>query len=99
MNPNLKAFARRSAECTIGGVKFVVRELPSAADVKNLADDPDHNYKMIVMCAFNEDGVTPSFTEADIPDLKAEAAMAKLIDLIKAISSVNGMDIKEEAKN
>lgn len=99
MNPNLKAFSRRTATIVIGGITFVVKELASAAEVQSLKDDPDHSYRLAVMCTFNADGVTPAFSDEDIPDMKSETSMSSMTELYRTVSTVNGMDIKAEAKN
>ena len=98
MNPNLDVFKRRVDEFTIGGKKFIIKELTSASDIAALKDDKDYALKVIVRCAFTEDGAQ-AFTDSDIPDLRAEMSLQKLNQLFRVVSKVNGMDVEEEIKN
>lgn len=98
MNPNLEGFARRVEPFELNGTKFVLKELPTAADLSAMRDDPDYSMKVVVMCTFMEDG-TPAFTNADIPDMKAESGLFKMMKLVAAVHKVNGMVEDEEVKN
>ena len=99
MNPNLECFARRVEPFELNGMKFVLKELPTAADLSAMKDDPDYSMKVVVMCTFMEDGVTPAFTLADIPDMKGESGLFKMMKLVAAVHKVNGMVEDEEVKN
>ena len=99
MNPNLEGFKRRSASVESGGKTFVVRELPTAADVVNMRDDPDHSLRVLVACVFEADGVTPAFSVEDIPDIKKETGLHSMMKLVTAVHSVNGLNLEAEVKN
>lgn len=99
MNKNLECFARREERVTVGGTVFVARELATAADIVSLRDDADFSLKTLVMCVFMEDGVTPAFTNEDIPDIKSKTSMFRMSALVSAVQRVNGMDKDAEVKN
>lgn len=91
------ALAAREERLEIGGIKLVVRELESAADVEALKDQVDAQYKMLVLCVFAEDG-TAAFALDEIPELK-KAGKATLNRLFAAVNRVNGFAAEAEAKN
>lgn len=95
----LKFIARREQRVTLGDLVVVVREMESAADVAGLRgiDDTERQYRMLVRCAFAEDG-TPAFTDADIPALMAGSKF-KLMPLLAAVAEVNGYDTQANEKN
>ena len=99
MNPNLKHFLRRSERVEIDGAVFVVKELPTAADLQALRDHADYGLKVVILCTFMEDGVTPAFSDADLADMKNETSVFGMSKLYSAVHKVNGMDREEEVKN
>lgn len=98
MNKNLECFARRVEPFELNGTKFVLKELPTAADLSAMRDDPDYSMKVVVLCTFMEDG-TPAFTNADIPDMKGESGLFTMMKLVAAVHRVNGMIADDEVKN
>ena len=99
MNPNLTAFLRRSEEVEVNGAKFIVRELPTAADMTAMRDNADHSYLLLIGCVFCEDGITPAFSASDIPDIKEQTSVFRMEKLYRAVHRVNGLDAEAEVKN
>lgn len=91
----------RSETIAWAGVKVVIRELDTAADLSAAPDPSDAAYWLLVRCAFYEDG-TPVFAEADIEVLrskKGKASTRKIAPLLRAVNRVNGLDLEDEVKN
>lgn len=86
----------------IGAHKFLVRELPSAASLvskdEKQIDEDEASWRVFVRCVFDEKGVAPVFSDADIPTLKASSKW-RLRPLVRAVNQVNGFDVEDEAKN
>lgn len=99
MNPNLELFKRREEVVSFGSKNLLVRELATAVDLADMRDKPDYNLRMIVLCVFEEDGVTPAFAIEDLPDMKTHTALFRLADLVKVVSRVNGADQDAVIKN
>jgi len=93
----LQAIKPREETVKLGELTLVLRELQTASDVSEFKDDGDRAYKLLVLCAFHEDG-TPAFSDDDIPALKA-ASKSKVGMLTGPLMRVNGFDIEENVKN
>lgn len=91
----------REQKVEIGSLKFVVRELTSAATLISAEEKDVHpdeaSWRVFVRCVFDESGV-PAFSDADIPKLKASSKW-RLRPLVKAVNQVNGFEVEDEAKN
>ena len=88
----------REERMDFGGVKVVVRELATAEDLADFADQGEALYALVVRCTFDEAGKKHMFVDADIPQLKTGSKM-KLMPLIEAVNRVNGQDLEGEIKN
>lgn len=98
MKPEDQEFlAGREERVKLGSRTVIVRELTSAIDLPLLAGDADASYRLLVRSVFEEGG-EPTFTDADIPALKA-ASRRRVSRLLDATVRVNGLDVEEEEKN
>lgn len=91
----------RSEKLTWAGVKVVVSELDTAAELGAQPDAEDAAYWLLVRCTFYEDG-THVFADTDIPILrskKGKASSRKIAPLLRAVNRVNGLDLEDEVKN
>lgn len=90
----LEFFAAREERVHLGGMTLFVRTLP---DEQAGISGEDALYQAVVRCTFGEDG-SLIFTEADIPELRAQPRIRKAA-LLAAVSRVNGFDLAAEEKN
>lgn len=92
----LKFLERREERVTLGGMVLVIREMPTAGEMSELAGE-DSGFRLVVRCVFDEDGA-PLFTDEDIPVLKG-LSKTKFSPVAAAVNRVNGWDAEAEVKN
>jgi hypothetical protein len=98
MRPEDEVFLTGREERIKLGDRFViVRELHSAADLPQLANDQNAGYVLLVRSVFEENG-EPTFTDDDIPKLRIKSRR-RLAPLLAATARVNGVDPETETKN
>lgn len=93
----LAAAAARQEEIEFHGIKVVVRELPSAADVEAFRTGEDAQFKWLTRCVFSLDGERV-FSDEQIPQLK-QSSRKKLMPLLMAVFRVNNLLPDDAAGN
>ena len=98
----LAIFAPKIIDQNVPGVGTVrLRELsaPEVSDIreacKTEAQKADFGFLLVIASVVDDTG-QPTFTAADLPDLRA-SAQSRIGELVSAVMAVNGFSVKEDA--